>query len=109
MSNDQNSFRGDSPCIPIPVGSPNPIIWHMDIGDRLKIQNLKYGANQQVYATCGPQVADTCGNVNIKRVTYDPRTGEVTTKGTLFSGARIPISHMDQKNTMYKKIDLVCK
>ncbi len=94
-------------CIPIPVGSPNPIIWHMDLGDRLKIQNLKYGANQQVYATCGAQVADVCGHFATK-ATSNPN-GHVTLKGKLQSGARIAVPHVQDNNTMYKKIDLVCK
>lgn len=95
-------------CIPIPVGSPNPIIWHMDHGDRLKIQNLKYGANQQVYATCGPQTENVCGNSNIRYKNGD-RSDGVVMRGTLQSGARVAILHFEDLNTMYKKIDLVCK
>lgn len=103
-------------CIPIPVGSPNPIIWHMDIGDKLKIQNLKYGANQHVYATCGPQVADVCGPASVRLNKVDADKATVDMKGTLQLGARIAIPHIEgqrqngqAKNTMYKKIHLVCK
>lgn len=95
-------------CIPVPVGSPNPIIWHMDIGDRLKIQNLKYGANQQVYVTCGAQDQSFCGDHRISQMMVDWK-GEVMMRGSLSSGARLAVPHSADFNTMYKKIDLVCK
>jgi len=92
-------------CIPPPVGGA-PIVWHMDVGDKLNLQNLKYGANQQVYVTCGPQVADTCGCQTVQTMIQD---GKVTAKGTLASGARLAMEHSSDTNTVYKKIELVCK
>lgn len=92
-------------CIPVPIGG-NPIVWHMDVGDRLRLKNLKYGGNQQVYVTCGPQVAETCAcsSVSSKLV-----AGEVTMKGKLGSGARLAVAHDPDTNTAYKSIDLTCR
>jgi len=94
-----------STCIPVPVGG-NPIVWHMDAGDRLQLKNLKYGGNQQVYVTCGPQVADTCAAHNTQSLLVGVN---VTMKGSLSSGARLPVPHSTVGNTIYKDIDLVCK
>lgn len=82
----------------------------MDVGDRLKIQNLKFDGNQQVYVMCGPQVAETCGATNFKRVTFNQKTGEVTMNGSLYSGSRFLFGFdSPNKTTMYKKVDIVCK
>ena len=95
-----------SECIPPPVGSPNPIIWHMDIGDHLRLRDLKYGANQQLYVTCGPQVADACGCHKVKMSMLG---GDVYMKGRLGTGARLAVPHHETINTNYKNINLVCK
>lgn len=95
----------DQTCIPVPVGG-TPIVWHMDIGDKLKLKDLKYGANQQVYVTCGPQTPDTCACYNIKSSLV---AGNVFMKGTLASGARLAAPLSTDVNTTYKNIHLVCK
>lgn len=92
-------------CIPPPVGG-NPIVWHMDAGDRLQLKNLKYGANQQVYVTCGPQIPEACGAHSVVMGLVD---GKVTMKGSLCLGARMAMPHQKNRNTIYKNIDLVCK